>query len=231
MPTTISVKSLKCLMATTPCLHCGSANFIPSLTRISCWYLWYDVFQFLFRELIDVDLFVVRRNCSYEDSIIGPTSGLVRRSSHLFMAHGKPTEVERIDRQGVQKPWFWSWCRLIIRGQDGGENTLICNAQLPYSQGVITALADGSTTLSDHVEKNRECESLSMPEGSVGSRYSQTHVMNLSRPHCSVPRMAPSWACQTAMARFVSSFQYTMQPSASPVSRRLLWRTKRTLCI
>lgn len=59
----------------------------------------------------------------------------------------------------------------------------------------------------------------------------RTHVMSLSCPHSSVPRIAAPCAFQTASARFVSTFQYTTQPSASPVSRRLFWRTNLTLCI
>jgi hypothetical protein len=130
-----------------PCDNC--MTFAPrlcafsALTCISRCYFRYDIFQPLIRELVHVDLFIVRGNCGYKDSVIDHCSRLVC-SPHLFEAHGKGTEVERVDRQGVQKPWFWSWCCGVVGGQDGGEHTLVYNAQLPYSQRVVTAVADGS---------------------------------------------------------------------------------------
>lgn len=63
----------------------------------------------------------------------------------------------------------------------------------------------------------------------LDAKSSATHVMTLLFPHSAVPSIAASWAFQTASARFVSIFQNTTHPSASPVSRRVFWRTKWTL--
>jgi len=50
--------------------------------------------------------------------------------------------------------------------------------------------------------------------------------MSLSFPHAVAPRIAPSWALQTATGLFIAMLQTTIQPSASPVTSRVLERMK-----
>jgi hypothetical protein len=52
-----------------------------------------------------------------------------------------------------------------------------------------------------------------------------THVMILSCPQPAMPRIALSWACQTARGLITARSQTTTKPSASPVKRRSLRRT------
>lgn len=57
-----------------------------------------------------------------------------------------------------------------------------------------------------------------------------THVISLSLPQPSTPRIAPSWALQTATGLLISKLQLTIHPSESPLTRRELDLIKAIAC-
>lgn len=58
----------------------------------------------------------------------------------------------------------------------------------------------------------------------------RTYVIILSLPHPLMPRIAFSWALQTARGRMMVRSQSTTQPSASPVARRSFCLTNVAAC-
>jgi hypothetical protein len=59
----------------------------------------------------------------------------------MLITHGEGTEVQGVDWQHMQQPWLWWICSRSLSRQDSRERGFVFRAELPYPQGVITAMA------------------------------------------------------------------------------------------
>lgn len=116
-------------------------------------------------------------------------------------------EVQSIDLEDMQEPWLLSRGNRVLDGKDCAHGSLTIHCQLPHDELIVFAMPG---------------RDISAYLGDGTWREPPTHVISLSWPHAAVPRMAPSWALQTATGLFDERLQMMIHPSASPVTRQLL---------
>lgn len=109
-----------------------------------------DDFQLFVRKLPHLDRLVVSSRDCYEDWV-RPSRG--HGGLCVLAAHGKGAEVEGVDGKRVQQPWqgLVLLVLLVLLRRVCGQSDLVWGRavwpQLPYSEGVVSAVAARQTSM------------------------------------------------------------------------------------
>lgn len=157
--------------------------------------------------------------------------GIWNISTFLSSVAGTATRIELV------APWCAVACSFIVpcfcsrlhaglsRHMEKAQKFRVFTARECSSHGwgrCVDTPSAGSMIEKCFSSEARSCQTL--------RELSRPCVIILSGSHSANPRIAASCACQTATGRFEARFHKMMQPSASPVSNLVFWRTNWTLC-